>query len=240
MKLRLTVRDGSLGGRVYDLESGFLTIGRGENCSIRFDPRTERIASKQHAFVEARPDGFYLTDNKSLNGTMVNGRAVQTVKLASGDSIQFGRNGILASVQIELPASKPVDLAAVQMQQIQQAALNRPDNLQNSMVSIGLGHLEPVPEPSRTGKYVGIGLTIFAIVFMSLVVVALTFASVGIVPAVIAAVVAFTPAVLYLPRASLASCTRFCLGCVGCRPDLGRCEHAYRNGCDAKRLRRRR
>ena len=39
MKLRLTVNTGTLAGRVYELESGFLTIGRGENCSIRFDPK---------------------------------------------------------------------------------------------------------------------------------------------------------------------------------------------------------
>ncbi|HVF31374.1 MAG TPA: PrsW family glutamic-type intramembrane protease, partial [Pyrinomonadaceae bacterium] len=197
MKLRLTVTGGTLEGRVYELESGFLTIGRGENCSIRFDPRTERIASKQHAFIEARADGFYLTDNKSLNGTFLNGRPVQTAKLGPGDEIQFGRNGITASVMLDHLAVR-VDLGAVQMQQIEQAARHRPDNLQNSMTNIGLGQLEPVPQPSRTGRYVGIGLTIFAIVFMSLVVVALTFASVGIVPAVIAAIVAFTPAIIYL------------------------------------------
>ena len=198
MKLRLTVKSGTLAGRVYDLESGFLTIGRGENCSIRFDPRSERIASKQHAFVETRADGFYLTDNKSLNGTFVNGQPIQTVKLRSGDSLQFGRNGVAASVSIDEPTIKPLDLGAAQMQQIRHAALNQPDNLQNSMANIGLGQLEPVPEPSRTGRYVGIGFTIFAIVFLSLIVVAITFASVGTVPAIIAAIVAFTPAVIYL------------------------------------------
>ena len=62
MKLQLTVNDGTLAGRVFELESGFLTIGRGENCSVRFDPTSERIASKQHAFIEARPDGYYITE----------------------------------------------------------------------------------------------------------------------------------------------------------------------------------
>jgi RsiW-degrading membrane proteinase PrsW (M82 family) len=198
MKLRLTLNSGTLAGRVFELESGFLTIGRGENCSIRFDPRSERIASKQHAFIEARADGFYLTDNKSLNGTILNGKVIQTAKLGSNDTIQFGRNGATAGVLIEHASVKPPDLGAAQMQQIQEAARYRPDNLQNSMASIGLGHLEAVPEPSRTGRYVGIGLTVFAIVFLSLIVVAITFASVGIVPAIIAAIVAFTPAVIYL------------------------------------------
>src|SRR4030095_14354268 len=118
MKLRLTVTSGTLAGRVYELESGFLTIGRGENCSIRFDPRTERIASKQHAFVEARADGFFLTDNNSLNGTLVNGEKIQRVRIRTGDTIQFGRHGETASVVVY--ESSPVsDQAAAQFQQIQ-------------------------------------------------------------------------------------------------------------------------
>ena len=198
MKLRLTVNSGTLAGRIFELESGFLTIGRGENCSIRFDPRTERIASKQHAFIEARSDGFYITDNKSLNGTLVNGRPIERAKIRSGDTIQFGRNGAVAAVAIDdRPLTAP-DLGAEQFRQIQQAAQQRTDNVQNSMSNIGLGQLEAVPEPSRTGRYVGIGVTIFAVVFMSLVVVAIMFLSVGIVPAVIASIVAFLPAVIYL------------------------------------------
>lgn len=198
MILRLRINNGSLAGRAYELESGFLTIGRSENCSIRFDPRSERIASKQHAFIEARSDGFYITDNKSLNGTFVNGNRVERVKIHAGDVVQFGRNGSTASVSIEDRSAQPRDLAAIQFQQIEEAARRRTDNVQKSMANIGLGQLEAVPEPSRTGRYVGIGFTIFAIVFLALIVVAIVFLSVGIVPAVIAAVVAFVPAVLYL------------------------------------------
>jgi RsiW-degrading membrane proteinase PrsW (M82 family) len=197
MKLRLTVNTGTLAGRVYELESGFLTIGRGENCSIRLDPKIERIASKQHAFVEAKSDGFYLTDNKSLNGTLVNGEKIQRTQIHTGDTIEFGRKGVSATVQIERSSTVP-DQSAAQFQQIQQVAEQHTDNLQNSMSNIGLGQLEAVPEPSRTGRYVGIGFTIFAIVFLALIVVALMFLSVGIVPAVIAAIVAFIPAVIYL------------------------------------------
>ena len=86
MKLTLVLTDGTLAGRSYDLETGFLTIGRGENCSIRFDPQRERIASKQHAFIEAKADGYYLTDNQSTNGTFLNGEKIESPrKLASGD-----------------------------------------------------------------------------------------------------------------------------------------------------------
>ncbi len=107
MNLTVTLNSGTLSGRSYDLESGFLTIGRGENCSIRFDPMSERIASKQHAFIEAKVDGYYLTDNQSTNGTFLNGERIQTAKLNSGDSIQFGKNGATATVRIDtVPASE--------------------------------------------------------------------------------------------------------------------------------------
>ncbi|PYS98118.1 MAG: hypothetical protein DMF63_17455 [Acidobacteria bacterium] len=197
MKLRLTVNTGTLAGRAYELESGFLTIGRGENCSIRFDPKTERIASKQHAFIEAKSDGFVLADNKSLNGTLLNGEKIERTRIHSGDTIQFGRRGVLASVQIDQSNITP-DPAAAQFQQIQQVARQHTDNFQNSMSNVGLGQLEAVPEPSHTGRYVGIGFTIFAIVFMALIVVGIMFLSVGIGPAIIAAVIAFVPAMIYL------------------------------------------
>lgn len=198
MKLLLTITSGTLAGRVYELESGFLTIGRSENCSIRFDPRSERIASKQHAFVEARNDGYYLTDNNSLNGTLVNGEKIQTSKINSGDTLQFGRNGVMAAVEIDATRLRPENLREQQILQFDNAAQNQPDNLQNSISGIGLGRLEVIPPPSKTGRFIGIGITIFAIVFMSHVVGLLMFASLGIVPAVLASFVAFTPAVIYL------------------------------------------
>ena len=102
MKLHITINGGSLSGQSYDLETGFLTIGRSDTCSVRFDPMSERIASKQHAFIEARVDGFYVRDNQSTNGTLVNGQKIDTVKLNSaGDEIQFGTNGVTATVRID-------------------------------------------------------------------------------------------------------------------------------------------
>ena len=68
MKLLLNIQSGSLTGSRFELTEGFLTVGRSENCSIKFDPLQERIASKQHCFIEAKPDGFYLIDNQSTTG----------------------------------------------------------------------------------------------------------------------------------------------------------------------------
>lgn len=204
MKLLLTITSGTLSGHVFELQSGFLTIGRGENCSVRFDPAGERIASKQHAFIEAKADGYYLSDNASTNGTILNGERVEKSKIKTGDNIQFGKNGVTALITIQEPpaaqAPAPEVYRQEQIQQFNQIVQIQPANFQNSMSNIGLGsvQMQVQPESSRTGRYIGIGVTIFAIIFMSLIVGLLMFASVGIVPAVIGAVVAFTPAIIYL------------------------------------------
>lgn len=205
MKLLLTITDGTLKGRVFELETGFLTIGRGENCSVRFDPVGERIASKQHCFIEATPDGYFVTDNKSTNGTLLNGERIQKERVNSGDMIQFGKNGITARVAIEtvqpLEAAVPqASFRDMQLEQFQQAASqSQPVNLQNSMANFGLGHLDPsAPEPSKKGLYIGLGIAILLIIPLALIVIGIMFLSLGIVPAVVASVIAFTPAALYI------------------------------------------
>lgn len=209
MKLHITINGGSLTGQSFDLETGFLTIGRSDTCSVRFDPMSERIASKQHAFIEARADGFYVRDNQSTNGTLVNGQKIDTVKLNSGDEIQFGTNGVTATVRIDSQPAAYASAPAVSAQQsyrdveikaFEQVVAAQPNaSFQTSLANFGLGSMAAVkPEPSKTGKYIGIGVTIFGILFLSMIVALIMFASVGVLPAIIATVVAFTPAALYV------------------------------------------
>lgn len=194
MKILVRINSGSLAGRTFELDSGFLTIGRSETCTIRFDPTSERIASKQHAFIEAKPDGFYLRDNKSTNGTLVNGARIASVKLNDGDQIQFGRDGVSASVQIDATqSSQPAHNASPSI------ASNGPASVQASLANVALGRPPTIkPEPGKTGRYIGIGVAIMAIVFMALVVALITFLSVGIGTAIFASVIAFVPAMFYL------------------------------------------
>jgi RsiW-degrading membrane proteinase PrsW (M82 family) len=203
MKLHLTINGGTLSGQRFDLESGFLSVGRAETSSIRFDPLSERIASKQHAFIEAKADGYYITDNRSTNGTYLNGAPVTTAKLSSGDVVQFGKNGVTANVMIEQPiaiqaAEPPASFRQEQITQFNQLARSEPASLQTSVANFGLGATAVKTEPDNTGKYIGIGITLFVIVFLSLIVVGLMFMSVGPFAATIAAVIAFIPAIIYL------------------------------------------
>ena len=205
MKLLLNIESGSLGGRQFELTDGFLTVGRSENCAVRFDPLQERVASKQHAFIEAKPDGFYLIDNQSTNGTLLNGQKIQNVRLNNKDVIQFGKNGVEAKVFIQnqndvsqptVPKqnfSPPPNLNIPQATEVFQS---QPVNLRNSITGFSVEHLQK--PPNQTGKYVGIGIAIFAVVFLSLIVVGIMFLSIGPIAAIIAAVIAFVPAVFYI------------------------------------------
>jgi RsiW-degrading membrane proteinase PrsW (M82 family)/pSer/pThr/pTyr-binding forkhead associated (FHA) protein len=135
MKLSLNIESGSLAGRRFELTEGFLTIGRGERCNIRFDPLTERIASKEHCFIEAKPDGFYVTDNQSTNGTIINGEKILSVRLRSGDRIQFGKNGATAYIQIEESVSPSDQTSVLPNQQSEQTQFHVPEVKQSNIAT---------------------------------------------------------------------------------------------------------
>ncbi len=219
MKLIITINDGTLAGQQFELLSGHLSVGRSEHCSIKFDPLSEKIASKQHAFIEAKPDGYYISDNNSTNGTLVNGENITSARLNSGDSIQFGTEGIMANVFIDAVQTSAVDEESIQTfaqdlpptqlgsqsNQIQQSpAINipftaQPTSVMESVSSIGIKNFDTKPdEESQTGKYIGIAVTFFVVAFLSLIVAGIMFLSLGPLPAIIAAFVAFVPAFIYL------------------------------------------
>jgi protease PrsW len=101
MKLRLIIQSGSLSGRQFELEAGSLLLGRGADCNVCFDVSQDPGVSTHHAMIEAAPDGFYLNDHRSTNGTYVNGTLTQRVALNTGDLIQLGGQGPQIRIMIE-------------------------------------------------------------------------------------------------------------------------------------------
>lgn len=74
-------------GRSFTLSST-LTIGR-EDCDIVLDG--DSFISSRHARIETRPDGAWLVDLASTNGTYLNGtRITEDRLLRRGDRIQVG------------------------------------------------------------------------------------------------------------------------------------------------------
>jgi pSer/pThr/pTyr-binding forkhead associated (FHA) protein len=70
-----------LGGEV-------MHIGRGLTAGLHLD---ESSVSRRHAILVPRPSGARILDDRSANGTFVNGRRVQQADLRDGDVIVLGR-----------------------------------------------------------------------------------------------------------------------------------------------------
>ncbi|HWQ35720.1 MAG TPA: PrsW family glutamic-type intramembrane protease [Blastocatellia bacterium] len=109
MKLRLMVNRGSLAGRQFELDQGWVLLGRNEDCALRFDPREDSMVSGRHAIILVQPEGVFITDQQSTNGTFVNGTRVQHQQLKSGDLVELGWLGPQLQVIVEeSPRPQPV------------------------------------------------------------------------------------------------------------------------------------
>ena len=70
------------------LGSGVTHIGRGLVADIRLD---EDSVSRRHAILVYRRSGSRILDDRSSNGTLVNGRRVTQADLHDGDVLVLGR-----------------------------------------------------------------------------------------------------------------------------------------------------
>ena len=83
----LAVEDGD-DLRLLPLARPITHVGRGLVADIRLeDPHV----SRRHAIVALRGEGVRVLDDRSSNGTFVNGQRVDVVTLADGDILRVGR-----------------------------------------------------------------------------------------------------------------------------------------------------
>jgi sulfur carrier protein ThiS len=85
----LVIRSG--GGRAgehFTLNGDTTSIGRSPNADILLDDVT---VSRDHARIRRRPDGLYIEDAASLNGTYVNRQRIESHRLEDGDELQIGK-----------------------------------------------------------------------------------------------------------------------------------------------------
>lgn len=76
------------GGDAFALGHHVTHIGRGIGADVRLDDHT---VSARHAIVVARAAGVRILDDRSTNGTIVNGRRVDEAELRDGDVVVLGR-----------------------------------------------------------------------------------------------------------------------------------------------------
>ncbi len=85
---KLTVIEGPEEGKVFNINSDYLTLGRSRTCNIRL---VDFTISRIHAYIKLTGEGYTITDFNSKNCTYINSEKVSEKKLESGDLIGLGR-----------------------------------------------------------------------------------------------------------------------------------------------------
>ena len=100
----LIVRDGSLRGMRFDVDSGEVTIGREQTIILLED---DGEVSRNHAVVRATDDGVEIEDLGSTNGTFVNEKRIsEPARLSGGDIVRVGQTRF--DVEIEQDPNKTI------------------------------------------------------------------------------------------------------------------------------------
>jgi hypothetical protein len=85
----LVIRSGGgRAGEAFPMADERMAIGRSPEATVFLDDVT---VSRNHALLVSRPDGVYIDDLGSLNGTYVNRSRIESRKLEDGDEIQVGK-----------------------------------------------------------------------------------------------------------------------------------------------------
>lgn len=83
-----TIGDGEGGERLLPLERSITHIGRGFTADLQLE---DVSVSRRHAIVTQRRGAVRILDDRSSNGTFVNGRRIQESELRHGDVVVIGR-----------------------------------------------------------------------------------------------------------------------------------------------------
>jgi len=103
---RLLQTAGSSPGREFPLSETLISFGRAPDNVVEIDDSETSI---YHAVIRSTACGFSLEDQRSTNGTFVNGRKVSSHMLCDGDLLQLGQQEFLfVSVQSPLEAEEDV------------------------------------------------------------------------------------------------------------------------------------
>ena len=85
----LVVRSGGgRAGETFTPTGARTRIGRSPECEVFLDDVT---VSRNHALLVERDGVFFAEDQGSLNGTFVNRRRIDTIRLEDGDELQIGK-----------------------------------------------------------------------------------------------------------------------------------------------------
>ncbi len=99
-------------GKVIPLRSKTV-IGRGSDCDLVLN---EPEMSRRHALIENTPEGLFLRDLASANGTFVNGTPVRDTVLKPGDQLAFDQNRFLIEAPgylLQMPGDEAMNVGQI-------------------------------------------------------------------------------------------------------------------------------
>jgi pSer/pThr/pTyr-binding forkhead associated (FHA) protein len=82
----LAIEDGEI-TRLVPMHGPVTHIGRGFSVDVRLD---DQSVSRRHAVIVLHPHGTRILDDRSANGTFVNGRRVTEATLRDRDTVELG------------------------------------------------------------------------------------------------------------------------------------------------------
>jgi hypothetical protein len=91
------------------LDSEIIHIGRGLGAGLHLN---ENSVSRRHAIIVQQPSGHRILDDRSLNGTFVNGMRIEQRDLLDGDVITLGRVALRYVSHASLPAAGELETDA--------------------------------------------------------------------------------------------------------------------------------
>jgi hypothetical protein len=90
---RLVVTSPGADAVVYPFNGEVMSLGRGRNNDVQI--KNDGKISRYHCRIFRRGDEYVVEDNKSSNGTLVNGKLVTRQRLDGGEQVQVGETRVL-------------------------------------------------------------------------------------------------------------------------------------------------
>ncbi|MEQ8820593.1 MAG: FHA domain-containing protein [Sumerlaeia bacterium] len=144
-KLRLVARSGPQQGRIFSLCEERIALGRDASCELRLDdPKVSRI----HAFFERKDDEVYFRDNRSTNGSLINGVRVTQQKVNPGDIVQVGGTEFAVMEDDEFTTIQFISGESVVTHSVEANSVT-PDKLAEKFASVFAQYSDIRPKPGQ-------------------------------------------------------------------------------------------
>jgi len=138
---QLRVVGGPDAGGVQTLRGGPVVVGRGVGADV---PLADVGVSRAHAVIDARPDGVWVRDAGSANGTWLDGVEIgaEPVPLPAGSMVRCGDSLLTYTPPTDPPA-------VVRADSVGGLELHRPPRLRPRRAAVEVTFPAPPPEPPR-------------------------------------------------------------------------------------------